>query len=234
MKEQINKLLSIGATGTVNHFCQWLKMLRFLNQETLPEKFADFQSQYESHLKNYEVNPVPEEIDESKVREILEKLIESKAITNQNSYKELSLADINSLDFENNEITLFSAVSLDYEPIQLIRSVLISYCKKNAIHEEVIDELAIAITEAVENAVKYSDSAPIITTLKCEDNILEIRILNSVPAFDLEQEIEKGKFSHDFSLMRGVLVMSRLLDSIDIQENEGLARVELIGRKKLV
>lgn len=234
MKEQINKLLSIGATGTVNHFFQWLRMLRFLNQETLPEKFADFQSQYENHLKNYESNLIPDEIEESKVREILENLIESKAITDQNSYKELSLADPTALNFENNEVTLFSAVSLDYEPIQLIRSVLVSYCKKNAIDDEVIDELAIAITEAVENAVKYSDSAPIITTLKCEDNILEIRILNSVPTFDLEREIEKGKFSHDFSLMRGVLVMSRLLDSIDIQEDEGLARVELIGRKKLV
>ena len=209
MKEQINKLLSIGATGTVNHFFQWLRMLQFLNQETLPEKFADFQSQYENHLKNYESNLIPDEIEESKVREVLGKsFIESKAITDQNSYKELSLADPAALKFENNEVTLFSAVSLDYEPIQLIRSVLVSYCKKNAIDDEVIDELAIAITEAVENAVKYSDSAPIITTLKCIDNILEIRILNSVPTFDLEREIEKESYSHDFSLMRGVLVMS--------------------------
>ena len=63
MKEQINKLLSIGATGTVNHFFQWLRMLQFLNQETLPEKFADFQSQYENHLKNYESNLIPDEIE---------------------------------------------------------------------------------------------------------------------------------------------------------------------------
>ena len=224
----------MGATGTVSHFCKWLRMVRILSAENLPEKFSDFRSQFDQQSENYFLNPLPEDINETKVREILESLIESKEITDQNSYSELSYTKLDSLNFEDNQITLFSAISLDYDPIQFIRSVLVSYCKKNLIDMETIDELAIAITEAVENAVKYSDCAPIITKLKCEDNVLEIRLLNSVPTFDLEKEIEKGKFSHDFSLMRGVLVMSRLLDSIDIQEDEGLSRVELIGRKKLV
>lgn len=233
MKEHVERLCRSGAVGNIDHFAAWLEMQNELCDKKVPEKFADFSQTFNIDSTFIKNNPLPRKIDKQELKEAINELLNEGVLTNANQYEEYSLSDVNGLEFPDNQMIFLTGSRLDQEPIQFMRSILLTYCKKNGIPQEIVDELGIAITEAAENAVKYSDQSPIISQYQYVDGIIEIRIINSVPEFNLEKEIEQGKFSHDISLMRGVLVMSRLLDSIDIQEDEGLARVELVGRKKI-
>ena len=101
---------------------------------------------------------------------------------------------------------------LNQSPIQLVRSRLESFLKTFGATEEDIIDLTIGTTEAMENAVKYSDHKRIDISYQIRDGIFEIRIENNVSDVEPEKDIEAGKYSASFTLMRGMMVMVKLFD----------------------
>ena len=115
--------------------------------------------------------------------------------------------------------------TLEHAPIQMVRSRLESFLRSHAAHESDIIDISIATTEAMENAVKYSDHKEITVGYGIEDGKFSIRIVNRIGETELESDIEQGKYTGSITLMRGMMVMVKLFDDvdIDISEDEGLA-----------
>ena len=114
---------------------------------------------------------------------------------------------------------------LEHAPIQMVRSRLESFLRYHATHESDIIDISIATTEAMENAVKYSDHKEITVSYGISNSTFSIRIVNRIGETELESDIEQGKYTGSITLMRGMMVMVKLFDDvdIDISEDEGLA-----------
>lgn len=126
------------------------------------------------------------------------------------------------------------ATSVEYEvsgdikdsPIQLVRSRLDAFLRKHSILEEQIIDLSIGTTEAMENAVKYSDHGRIQVAYELSpDRVFNIKIVNSLGEIAPEKDIASGKYSGTATLMRGMMIMVKLFDQmdIDIKEDESVA-----------
>jgi anti-sigma regulatory factor (Ser/Thr protein kinase) len=122
---------------------------------------------------------------------------------------------------------------MQLSPLQYIRSRVQNFCDSKGVIESHRDEIVISVTEAAENAIKYSNVIPVFIEHGIEKDEYFIRAINSVNDLNLNDEISRGKFSEDVSLMRGVLVMSKLLDYLDIARDVDKKRVEFVGRKKV-
>ena len=122
---------------------------------------------------------------------------------------------------------------LQDSPIQMVRSRLETYFRLNSVREEMIVDMSIATTEAMENAVKYNDHNPIEINYSIENGDFRIEIRNGLREVQIERDIEMGKYNSSLTLMRGMMVMSKLFDDldIDIKDSENLA--VFTARKKV-
>lgn len=118
-------------------------------------------------------------------------------------------------------------------PLQLVRSRLEAFLKYHGISEEEIIDLTIGTTEAMENAVKYSDHKGIDVHYRMNGDVFEIKIVNSIEEVIPEQDIEAGKYSSSVTLMRGMMVMVKLFDEMDIDIKEELGKAIFIASRKL-
>ena len=120
--------------------------------------------------------------------------------------------------------------SLDYSPIQWVRSRLESFLKHHRVSNNEVIDLSIAITEAMENAVKYSTDKKIKISYEIADTAFSISIENEIKDISPEVDIESGKYTGSLTLMRGMMVMVKLLDKVDIdideRENKAIFRAE--------
>ena len=111
-------------------------------------------------------------------------------------------------------------------PIQLVRSRLDAFLRKHQISEEVIIDLSIGTTEAMENAVKYSDHEQISVFYEITpERVFSIKIVNSLDEIAPEKDIASGKYSGTATLMRGMMIMVKLFDEmdIDIKDDDNVA-----------
>ncbi|MEQ8350174.1 MAG: ATP-binding protein [Leptospiraceae bacterium] len=110
-------------------------------------------------------------------------------------------------------------------PIQMVRARLETFFRIKELPEELIVDMSIATTEAMENAVKYNDQNPIEINYSIEDGEFRIEIRNGLKEVQIERDIEAGKYNSSLTLMRGMMVMSKLFDEldIDIKDSENLA-----------
>ena len=110
-------------------------------------------------------------------------------------------------------------------PIQMVRSRLETFFRIHGIREELIVDMSIATTEAMENAVKYNDQNPIEIQYSIDNGDFRIEIRNGLREVQIERDIEAGKYNSSLTLMRGMMVMSKLFDDldIDIKDSENLA-----------
>lgn len=111
-------------------------------------------------------------------------------------------------------------------PIQLVRSRLDAFLRTHGIPEEVIIDLSIGTTEAMENAVKYSDHGQITVSYEITpENVFSIKIVNNLGEIAPEKDIASGKYSGTATLMRGMMIMVKLFDEmdIDIKDDEHVA-----------
>ncbi|MCB1308078.1 MAG: ATP-binding protein [Leptospiraceae bacterium] len=110
-------------------------------------------------------------------------------------------------------------------PIQMVRSRMETFLRYFGAGEADIMDLSIATTEAMENAVKYSDHKTIEVTYSLVGGQFDIKIVNRIGEIRLEQDIESGKYSGSTTLMRGMMVMVKLFDEVDIDiiDEKGLA-----------
>lgn len=164
----------------------------------------------------------------------LEKLLAAGQVERIDPYNEFRLKDTEKWVFHDKKSEgFFICNDLSMNPLQYIRSRVQNFCLKHNIDEADRDELVISVTEAAENAIKYSNAFPILVKHSVIANEYSIQVFNSVSELNLNDEISRGKFSEDVSLMRGVLVMSKLLDFLDISRDSEKRIVEFIGKKTL-
>lgn len=121
----------------------------------------------------------------------------------------------NKISFSN-FVEFISPANLLYSPIQFVRSRLISFLNFYEVQEETLYDIVIGVVEAVENAVKYSSDDKIYIKYFIENNIFYIEIQNRYKEPEVEQDINKGKYDSSKTLMRGMVVMSKLFDEMDI------------------
>lgn len=222
-----------GVHGSAENFRQWVEMYRQLARETLPDNLI----QFDPFLKKQvgEINRFDSiTLDEMTLQNELIRLFDAGLTEVILPYSELRWR--NRRDWACYTATsesFFVSNTLQFSPLQYIRSRVQNFCEVKGISNAQRDEIVISVTEAAENAIKYSNIHPVYVEHGIEGDEYFIRAMNSVDDVNLKQEISRGKFSEDVSLMRGVLVMSKLLDYLDIVRDADRRLVEFVGRKKI-
>lgn len=93
-------------------------------------------------------------------------------------------------------------------------------------------DLCIGVLEAVENAVKYGDGTEVEVEYYIDPSqTLFIQIINNLKELNLEQDIERGKFSSTATLMRGMMVMQKLFDELDLEILENKKQAQFNAKK---
>lgn len=103
--------------------------------------------------------------------------------------------------------------------------------ESNGISEDDRLDTGIATIEAIENAVKYGDGRNVNIQAVIEGKKLKLSITNYIKEFDLESEIERGKYSVSTTLMRGIMVMQKLFSHTDLQILEDKRQARLYAEK---
>jgi hypothetical protein len=122
---------------------------------------------------------------------------------------------------------------LDFAPLQYVKSRSEYFLASHGADEDTVQDLSIAILEAVENTVKYGDGDWCEAVLQMEGGTFRAILMNKIRNVDLDDDINRGKFSSKATLMKGMMVMGKLFDDIDLsfEEEAGIARFQ--GVKKI-
>lgn len=125
---------------------------------------------------------------------------------------------------------------IKHSPIQMVRSRLEGFLSSHRISGEQLLDLIVGVTEALENAVKYSpDHSQISVNYFLENGEFHIRIKNRNRERYVEKDILEGKYDQEsFTLMRGMLVMRKLFDDMDLSIEENEQMVVFTAKLKLV
>jgi anti-sigma regulatory factor (Ser/Thr protein kinase) len=122
--------------------------------------------------------------------------------------------------------------AFEFSPIQYVRSRLESFLKVNNVIEDDLIDVSIATIEAIENAAKYGDGNSVYVSCQIIDKKLELQIINKIKDVDLETELLK-KYTSATTLMKGVMVMQKLFNHVDLQILEETQQAKLYAEKIL-
>jgi anti-sigma regulatory factor (Ser/Thr protein kinase) len=122
--------------------------------------------------------------------------------------------------------------AFEFSPIQYVRSRLESFLKVNNVIEDDLVDVSIATIEAIENAAKYGDGNSVYVSCQIIDKKLELQIINKIKDVDLETELLK-KYTSATTLMKGVMVMQKLFNHVDLQILEETQQAKLYAEKIL-
>lgn len=234
LKELIQLVLSEGIHGDVETITGWAKMALLIAEKGLPENLKDCHREYQKYDNFYPFFDIFDEINTETVQNAIHELMDERLIEELSPYQEYRIKDHSKWSFYGKDHEVFFACNqLDLGPMQLIRSKIQNFFNQHKISREELDEVIIVATEAAENAVKYSNEFTIVISHSLKNNIYELKLFNSYSEISLNDEINRGKFSNDVSLMRGVLVMTKLLDDLDIKREKEKHRVVFSGKKTL-
>ena len=229
----LETVFAAGVHGSADNFRQWASMYRQLSATPLPANLSEFQNVLDTQVGDAAKKSDVELSDAFMQKEIM-RLFDAGATEVILPYSELRWRNHNEWVFHNdNAESFFVANDMKLSPLQYIRSRVQNFCDDKGVLTAHRDEIVISVTEAAENAIKYSNVLPVFVHHGIEKEEYFIKAINSVNDLNLKDEISRGKFSEDVSLMRGVLVMSKLLDFLDIVRDVERKRVEFIGRKKI-
>ncbi|RME92518.1 MAG: hypothetical protein D6767_03085 [Candidatus Hydrogenedentota bacterium] len=232
----ISYVMRQGVHGDKETIAKWVLMLIRMAREGLPENIAEYQNYFQQDVQtllgdedlNYWTK------NEQKLMLAIDAMVKEKKIEIIDPFQEFRLANHKEWVFYGKDKDIFfTASDLQAQPLQFIRSRVKNFCEMHRLSEATTDEIIISVTEAAENAIKYSNRYVWVFHHEIQGSEYKIRAINSVKDIDLQDEIQRGKFSEDVSLMRGVLVMSRLLDKLDLERDTQKKRVEFYGIKKI-
>lgn len=222
-----------GVHGSAENFRQWVQMYRQLAAEPLPANLAEYQpalNEQVAEMKKFDAV----DLNDSFLQKEVMRLFDAGATEVILPYSELRWRNHAEWVFYNRSgESFFVSNNMQLSPLQYIRSRVQNFCESKGMTPAHRDEIVISVTEAAENAIKYSNVQPVYIEHGLDKDEYYIRAINSVNDLNLKDEISRGKFSEDVSLMRGVLVMSKLLDYLDIVRDMERKRVEFVGRKKI-
>lgn len=229
-------VLKQGVHADPETIIQWVYKMFRMAKEGLPENLQEYAKDFNSQIREplSTVRVADFKHAKSEFENAIKELTQEGQIEIIEPFSELRLADHTQwIFYGKDEDPFFSASDLTAQPLQFVRSRVKNFCELHSLNEKETDEVIISVTEAAENAIKYSNRYVIVFHQKIQNGEYEIQAYNSVQEVDLQNEIERGKFSEEESLMRGILVMSRLLDNLDLERDMEKRRVEFIGTKKL-
>jgi anti-sigma regulatory factor (Ser/Thr protein kinase) len=222
-----------GVHGSSDNIREWIAMYRQLAATPLPDNLAEYQSILDEQIGATRDLTAIEVTDDYIQAEVM-RLFDAGATEVILPYSELRWRNHEEWVFHKQTSESFFVVNdIKLSPLQYVRSRVQNFCDAKGIARPYRDEIVISVTEAAENAIKYSNVLPVFIRHGIENGEYFIRAINSVNDLNLKDEISRGKFSEDVSLMRGVLVMSKLLDFLDIVRDVEKKRVEFVGRKKI-
>ncbi|MBL0955589.1 MAG: ATP-binding protein [Leptospira sp.] len=212
LEKEIKTLFSNGLSGNVNDFTSWVFM------ET-QRKFKD--------VPNVTLETVTTVMDEF----VKDGLITTNPIDPREYYITDESPIIRKMGTSESFVILGA---LHYNPMQYVRARLAYFLKRNGIDEELRMDLCIATVEAVENAAKYGDGGGVEVTFQIDkQKVFSIEMINTVKDFNLEDDIQRGKFSSTATLMRGMMVMQKLFDSVDLEITDNRKQAILKATRKL-
>ncbi|MDH5717166.1 MAG: hypothetical protein OEZ22_05975 [Spirochaetia bacterium] len=235
LSEAIINLLTHGVEGTPAMIKDWGKMCLQIIREGLSEKIEGFHSEFMKSVKNFSTDSLLmlEDADEKDIIKEL-KILEEKEIVLENTlYNEYSLKDKSKIIFfRNNHDVFFLGNNLNLNPLQYARSRVKNFCQQFNINKKNIDEIIISVIEAAENAVKYSDLYTIAAEQSFNGSNYKIKMVNSTYQIVYDEKSIEEKFSEKSSLMRGVKVMNKLFDSLNIERDNEINCVTLVAKKE--
>lgn len=205
-------ILADGLTGTVKDYCSWISMEGLLkyNEELI--------------------------VDKTRVKDILDTL-KQRGYAKEGKFdkSEFCIAPTalpRRLDFLSDSYSVYGEAK--FSPIQYVRSRQEYFLEYNYVSEEDVMDISIATIEAIENAVKYGDGNMVhIDYLIDSSRTMKLNIINNIKEFDLSNEIERGKYSSNTTLMRGIMVMQKLFNHLELQIIDDKKQAHLYAEKKL-
>lgn len=212
IEAQIRELLANGLTGNSQDFRSWIRMDAIRKWREEPSFSPEW------------------------VQKILDDLVASKdAAKGKLDPREYTLAQDSPLrkkPVKKEEYLVLGKT--EFQPMQYVRSRMESFLRSNRVDEELIVDLTIGSIEAVENAVKYGDGGSVEVSYSIErENLFKIRLVNNLRELNLEEDIERGKFSSTATLMRGMMVMQKLFDKMDLEILEDKRQALFLAEKSL-
>lgn len=232
LQNNILQLLSMGFTGSVDDFFSWARLYSNLEDYSLPPK----NPKLSNLVKKFSQDFVKiKNISKDKVQAALEQLNFLEMAEYIEKYKYFA-PSFSKLTIPKNNAFLAHRDS-SFSGIQMSRSVFFNLLCSLPERRNRCENFAIAITEAIENAIKFStsDLIAIDYAIKTKMNrkILFVYIINAVEEIGVEASAIEEKFSESKSLMRGILMMNSLLDEMEIQHNEEWGQMEFSCSYKL-
>ncbi|GBF50140.1 anti-sigma regulatory factor [Leptospira ryugenii] len=212
LEKEIKSLFSCGLAGNAKDFLSWVQMEVQRKFKELPDTKLEAIQSYLDHLE--------------KAGEIQ---------TNPLDPREYLLAEKSTLTKKvGNSETFVLLGALHFNPMQYVRARLDYFLKMNKIDEDMRMDLCIATVEAVENAAKYGDGMNVEVIFQIDKNkVFSLEMINTVKDFNLEDDIQRGKFSSTATLMRGMMVMQKLFDTVDLDIIDNRKQAHLRATRKL-
>ncbi|TGJ98703.1 ATP-binding protein [Leptospira langatensis] len=212
IEARVRELLANGLTGNSQDFHAWIRM---------------------DTLRRFREEPV---FPPDSVQNVLDDLVSKKeAAKGKLDPREYVLSPESSLHRKPSKKEEYLILGrVEFQPMQYVRSRMESFLRANGIDEDLIVDLTIGSIEAVENAVKYGDGGTVEVSYSIEkENVFKIRLVNNLRELNIEEDIERGKFSSTATLMRGMMVMQKLFDKLDLEILEDKRQALFLAEKRL-
>lgn len=221
----------MGASGRVEDFLAWNNFYTHLKDFSFPKENPKLSQLLNSVAQNFDNTKEFSLVD---VRKVLEELTFLEIAEYQPKLRQYApLLHKVTLPAQN---YFFVHKDETFLGIQLTRSIFLNLLTSLRERESRCQNFAIAVTEAIENAVKFSTHDLIVVEYRLKNylkrQIIEIYIINGSKQIS-SNSAQEEKFSENSSLMRGVLVMSSLLDNVNIRYNEEWKQMEFSASYKL-
>jgi anti-sigma regulatory factor (Ser/Thr protein kinase) len=212
LEKEIKTLFSSGVSGNAKDFFSWVQMEVFRKFKDVPNTTLENVQSYIDHLVNL-----------------------GDVITNSLDAREYLLPEKSSLIRKIGPTEKFVILgALKYNPMQYVRARLDFFLKMNGVADDLRMDLCIATVEAVENAAKYGDGLNVeVSFIIDKSKVFTLEMINTVKDFDLEDDILRGKFSSTATLMRGMMVMQKLFDSVDLDIIDNRKQAYLKATRKI-
>ena len=230
----IEDVLKHGVEGDEDAFYSWCKMFSALSNVKMLNELSQFEgsfvSTFSQNKKIYEQDC--KSLDVDSVSKYLREQVSQKRVTLRTDHdrKKFMLSDLSLASFggKNHQETIFVSNILTHQVVYFFRTKVKNWLKLEKISDADAMKICIVVTEAIENAMKYSDQFPIAIEHSLQNGMYELAIYNSVEKNS--KELLEDVFTKGASLMRGILIMMKTLDEFDIDRDDKKNLVILKGK----
>lgn len=229
-QKNISLMLQMGMSGKAEDFFSWHKLFTHIHEYSFPQQDPRFKNFCNKIGELF----LPLEISLEKVKDVLEQQVFLDVAAYSPKRQEYTpLLREENICWEN---FFLVHCDKDFSGIQMVRSVFLNVLSGLGTKRNRCQNFSIAITEAIENAVKFSNCDLVAVYYRIYNRV-HIRYIEVFIVNGYDQEIssfDQEKYQEGASLMRGVLVMSSLFDKVDIEYNSEYRVMEFSSTYKMM